>query len=64
MSTAITSAWVTRLARIPVLTAPSTYVQIRIDFAAGEWATSAEPPAYVVHSVIDGELVSDVEQVV
>jgi len=46
-----------------VLVAPSTYVQARLDFQAKEIELTAEHPGFVVHAVIDGELISHVETV-
>ena len=47
-----------------VLAAPSTYVQARLDFGAEEIELSADdPPGFVVHAWLDGELVSHVQPV-
>jgi 3',5'-cyclic-AMP phosphodiesterase len=46
-----------------VLVAPSTYVQAVLDFDADEIRLSAEPPGFVVHAWLDGELVSYVRAV-
>src|SRR5207248_403072 len=46
-----------------VLAAPSTYVQARLDFAAEEIELSDDPPGFVVHAWLDGELVSHVQPV-
>jgi Icc protein len=46
-----------------VLVAPSTYVQAVLDFDADELRLSAEPPGFVVHAWLDGELVSYVRAV-
>jgi 3',5'-cyclic-AMP phosphodiesterase len=43
-----------------VLAAPSTYVQSALDFTTEEIAFSADPPGFVLHAWLDGELVSHV----
>ena len=51
-----------RLAGRPVLVAPSTYVQMRLSRATtDEIELSDEPPAFVVHTLLDGDLVSVVQ---
>jgi Icc protein len=46
-----------------VLAVPSTYVQVRLDFDAEEIEISTDPPAFAVHALVDGELVSHVQPV-
>jgi 3',5'-cyclic-AMP phosphodiesterase len=46
-----------------VLVAPSTYVQAQLDFGADEISLSAEPPGFVVHAFVGGDLVSHVQVV-
>jgi 3',5'-cyclic-AMP phosphodiesterase len=46
-----------------VLTAPSVYVQGRLDFASQELELSDERAGFVVHALVDGELVSHVQPV-
>jgi 3',5'-cyclic-AMP phosphodiesterase len=46
-----------------VLAAPSTYVQARLDFDAEDIAFSTDPPGFVLHAWLDGELVSHVQPV-
>jgi 3',5'-cyclic-AMP phosphodiesterase len=46
-----------------VLVAPSTYVQARLDFTAEEVPLTADPPGFVVHVLLDGELGSYVQSV-
>jgi hypothetical protein len=46
-----------------VLTVPSTYVQMRPNFATGEIEWAAEPAGFALHAVLDGELVSHVQPV-
>jgi 3',5'-cyclic-AMP phosphodiesterase len=48
------------LAGCGVLAIPSTYVQARLDLSAPTIAFDAEPPAFAVHAVVDGELTSRV----
>jgi 3',5'-cyclic AMP phosphodiesterase CpdA len=47
-----------------VLTAPSTYIDLRLDFGADELRHSPEPPGFAVHVLADGELTSHVCDVV
>jgi hypothetical protein len=47
----------------PVLVAPSTYVQARLDLAAPGIAFGADPAGFVVHVLDDGALVSHVRPV-
>jgi 3',5'-cyclic AMP phosphodiesterase CpdA len=51
------------LAGRPVVTAPSTYAQGRLDFTAPEFALAADPRGFVLHAVVDGRLVSHVQPV-
>jgi 3',5'-cyclic-AMP phosphodiesterase len=51
------------LAGRAVLAIPSTYVQARLDFNAGEIELVADPPAFAVHALLDGELASHVQPV-
>jgi 3',5'-cyclic AMP phosphodiesterase CpdA len=46
-----------------VLTVPSTYVQGRLDFRAREAGLAAEPAAFAVHTVLDGEVVSHIQPI-
>jgi 3',5'-cyclic-AMP phosphodiesterase len=46
-----------------VLAAPSTYVQARLDFGVKEMRFSDDPTGFVVHALLDGELVSHVQPV-
>jgi 3',5'-cyclic-AMP phosphodiesterase len=41
-----------------VFVAPSTYVQAELEFGAEEVRLSADPPAFAVHALVHGELVS------
>ena len=51
------------LAGRTVLAVPSTYVQAKLEFGVEEVHFSAEPSGFVVHALIDGELVSHVQPV-
>jgi Icc protein len=51
------------LAGRPVLAAPSTYVQARLELGAKEIQLSNDPRGFAVHVLLDGELVSHVETV-
>jgi 3',5'-cyclic-AMP phosphodiesterase len=46
-----------------VLAVPSTYVQARLDFGAEQVHLSSDPPGFVVHALLDGDLVSHVQPV-
>ena len=52
-----------QLAGRPVLTAPSTYVQVRPDFDSGRVEVAHEGFGFVLHTLLDGELVSHVQPV-
>jgi len=52
-----------RLGGCPVLLAPSTYVQARLDFETAEMALAAEPAGFAVHALVDGELISHLQPV-
>ncbi|MGE5407063.1 MAG: phosphodiesterase [Syntrophothermus sp.] len=45
----------------PALAIPSVYEQARLDFDLRRIELCADPPAFVVHSLIDGRLVSHVQ---
>jgi Icc protein len=47
-----------------VLTVPSTYRQLRLDFSSDELELSSEPPGFGVHVFEDGELASHVRAIV
>jgi 3',5'-cyclic AMP phosphodiesterase CpdA len=51
------------LAGRAVLVVPSTYVQARLSFSSDEIEVAAEPPAFGVHALLDGELASHVKTV-
>ena len=51
------------LAGRAVLTVPSTYVQLRLDFRLQELELADEPAGFAVHTVLDGEVVSHVQPV-
>jgi 3',5'-cyclic AMP phosphodiesterase CpdA len=51
------------LAGRPVLVAPSTYVQARLDLASTAFAWSDDPAGFAVHVLDDGALVSHVQPV-
>ncbi len=53
---------VSALAGCPVLAAPSTYWQVRPDFAVDEVAV-LDTPGFAIHALRDGELASQVEMV-
>jgi Icc protein len=47
----------------PVLTAPSTYLQTRLAFGSDEIELATDPAGFVLHAVLDGELVSHLQPV-
>jgi hypothetical protein len=51
------------LAGRPVLTVPSTYVQARPNFVSGEIEWTDEPSGFALHTLLDGELISHIQQV-
>jgi 3',5'-cyclic-AMP phosphodiesterase len=51
------------LAGRAVLVAPSTYMHARLDFASEQLRTVPEPAGFAVHVLLDGEVVSHVQQV-
>lgn len=53
-------AMIGELAGRTVLTAPSTYVQARPNFVSGEIELTREPAGFVLHTLLDGELISQV----
>jgi 3',5'-cyclic-AMP phosphodiesterase len=59
MHRAITSVLAGRV----VLAVPSTYMQARLDFLAQELKTVPQPAGFAVHALMDGEVVSHVQQV-
>lgn len=53
-----------RLSGRPVVTSPSTYVQLRLSFAGtGVELAEREPAGFVVHALLDGEITSHVQPV-
>ena len=46
-----------------VMTCPSTYVQARLNFAAREIELTDEPDGFLLHSVVDGKVISHVQPV-
>jgi 3',5'-cyclic AMP phosphodiesterase CpdA len=51
------------LAGRTALTGPSTYAQFRLDFTPDEIVLAAEPAGFVLHAVVEGELVSHFQPV-
>ena len=48
---------------MPVLTCASTNLQSTLDFSADHMAVTHEPPSFLVHALVDGELVSHLQPV-
>jgi len=46
-----------------VMTCPSTYVQARLDLTAEEIELTEEPGGFLLHSLVEGELISHVQPV-
>lgn len=54
-----------RLSGCPVVTAPSTYVQLRLGFGSNEIDLAEnEPSGFLVHALVDGEIVSHLQPIV
>lgn len=51
------------LAGRAVLAVPSTYMQARLDFLAERLETVPDPAGFAVHAVVDGEVISHLQQV-
>jgi 3',5'-cyclic-AMP phosphodiesterase len=51
------------LAGCPVVTAPSTNIQARLQFGVDEFDMVPEIPGFAVHALVDGELVSHIQPV-
>jgi 3',5'-cyclic AMP phosphodiesterase CpdA len=51
------------LARCPVLTVPSTFIQAKPSFGSGKLEFAAQPPGFAVHAFVNGELISQVQPV-
>jgi Icc protein len=51
------------LAGRAVLAVPSTYMQARLDFLAQELRTVPAPAGFAVHALLDGEVISHIQQV-
>jgi 3',5'-cyclic AMP phosphodiesterase CpdA len=51
------------LAGRPVLAVPSVYEQARLDFTLTDFEMSADPPAFAVHTLVGGRLVSHLQPI-
>lgn len=51
----------TTLADRPVVAIPSVYEQAKLDFGLTDFQMSADPPAFAVHSLVDGCLVTHLQ---
>jgi Icc protein len=47
----------------PVVTCPSTHIHPRLEIGAEELNMVPEPPAFAVHAVVDGDLVSHIQPI-
>ncbi len=53
-----------QIGRVPVVTAPSVNFQLRLDLAGDALDVAPEqPPGFVIHALVDGQLVSHVQPV-
>jgi 3',5'-cyclic AMP phosphodiesterase CpdA len=46
-----------------VVSAPSTFAQLKLDFRAPEIQVVPEPPGFAVHALVDGQLLSHIQPV-
>ncbi len=53
----------TQLAHCPVVSAPSTYAQLKLTIGADELEVGDDPAGFLVHALVDGDLVSHVQPV-
>lgn len=51
------------LAGRPVLAIPSVYEQAKLDFGLTDFEMSTDPPAFAVHTLVDGRLVSHIQPI-
>lgn len=51
------------LGRCPVVTVPSTYIQARLEFGVDAFNMAPEPPAFGVHALVEGEIVSHIQPI-
>jgi 3',5'-cyclic AMP phosphodiesterase CpdA len=51
------------LAGKPVLAIPSVYEQAKLDFGLTDFEMSSDPPAFVVHTLVGGRLVSHIQPI-
>jgi len=56
-------ALVSTFAGRPTVVMPSTYLQGSLDWSSADFGFVAEPPAFGLHALLDGELVSHVQPV-
>ncbi len=47
----------------PLVVAPSTYLQGKLDFEMSEFELTREPPGFALHSFVDGDLLSHIQPV-
>ncbi len=47
-----------------MLVAPSTYVQARLDLTTDSTEVANQPPGFLVHALLDGDVVSYLQAVV
>jgi 3',5'-cyclic AMP phosphodiesterase CpdA len=48
----------------PLVVVPSTYMQSQLDWSCEEFVLVPEPPAFALHALLDGRLVSHVQPIV
>lgn len=52
-----------QIGRVPVVTAPSVNFQLDLDLAGDRLEVNDDPPGYLLHVLVDGQLVSHVQNV-
>jgi hypothetical protein len=56
-------ALVAAFAGRPLVVVPSTYMQSALDWSSEEFVLVPEPPAFGLHALLDGRLVSHVQPI-
>ncbi|MBJ7471727.1 MAG: phosphodiesterase [Solirubrobacteraceae bacterium] len=52
-----------QIGRVPVITAPSVNFQLDLDLVGDRLAVGEDPPGFMIHVLVDGQLVSHVQPV-
>jgi 3',5'-cyclic-AMP phosphodiesterase len=56
-------ALVSAVAGVPAVVVPSTYMQSELDWSCTDFVLVPEPPAFGLHALLDGQLVSHVQPI-